>query len=58
MINMNEYWNASPLRAKSGSNTLLHCVSLSAVYSLLRPKSLFMRILVKTGILTHISVFM
>ncbi len=26
MINMNEYWNASPLRAKSGSNTLLHCV--------------------------------
>ncbi len=23
MINMNEYWNASPLRPKSGSNTLL-----------------------------------
>ncbi len=26
MINMNEYWTASPLRPKSGSNTLLHCV--------------------------------
>ncbi len=34
MINMNEYWNASPLRPKSGSNTLLHCV-----FSFLRPKS-------------------
>ncbi len=40
VINMNEYWNASPLRPKSGSNTLLHCVFSSAVYSLLRPKSL------------------
>ncbi len=37
MINMNEYWNASPLRAKSGSNIAPVCVSLSAVYSLLRP---------------------
>ncbi len=26
MIDMNEYWNASPLRPKSRSNTLLHCV--------------------------------
>ncbi len=43
MINMNEYWNASPLRPKSGSNItklLLNVFSLSAVYSLLRPKSL------------------
>ncbi len=58
MINMNEYWNASPLRAKSGSNIAPVCVSLSAVYSLLRPESLCLRILAKTGIMTHISVFM
>ncbi len=32
--------------------------SLSAVYSLLRPKSLCLRILAKMAILTHISVFM
>ncbi len=64
MINMNgkqnEYWTASPLRPKSGSNisTVTYAFSLSAVYSLLRPKSLCLRILAKTGILTHISVFM
>ncbi len=42
MINMNEYWNASPLRAKSGSNItklLLH-VFLFLPFTLLRPKSL------------------
>ncbi len=57
MINMNEYWNASPLRPKSGSN-IAQLLLLSAVYSLLRPKSLCLRILAKTGILMHISVFM
>ncbi len=47
MINMNgrqnEYWTASPLRPKSGSNIaklLLHAFFLSALYSLLKPKSL------------------
>ncbi len=35
-----------------------YAFSLSAVFSFLRPKSLFMRILAKTGILTHISAFM
>ncbi len=38
MINKNEYWNASPLRLKSGSNTLLHCVF--SIYRLLALKSL------------------
>ncbi len=49
MINMNgrqnEYWTASPLRPKSGSNTLLHCV-----FSFLKPKSLRLRTLAKTGV--------
>ncbi len=51
-----EYWTASPLRPKSGSNTLLH-VRCFQLFSLLRPKSLWlMRILAKTGIVTHINV--
>ncbi len=64
MINMNgrqnEYWTASPLRPKSGSNiaTVTYAFSLSSIYSLLSPKSLFTSILAKTGILMHISVFM
>ncbi len=33
-----EYWTASPLRPKSGSNILLHNAFFSADYSLLRPK--------------------
>ncbi len=37
MININTYWNASPLRPKSGSIIAPVCVSLPAVYSLLRP---------------------
>ncbi len=37
---------------------LLHMHFLSAIYSLLRPKSLCLRILANRGILTHISVFM
>ncbi len=40
MINMNgrqnEYWTASPLRPKSGSNTLLHMRFLLQLFSLLR----------------------
>ncbi len=36
----NEYWSASPLRPKSGSNTLLHMRFLLQLFSLLRPKSL------------------
>ncbi len=59
MINMNgrhnEYWTASPLRPKSGSNTLLHCV-FSFCHLLLRPKSLCLRILAKMGILMHVRV--
>ncbi len=57
MINMkdrqNEYWDASPLRPKSGSNTLLHCVfSFCRLLSLKTQITVFMRILAKTGILT------
>ncbi len=36
----NEYWTASPLRPKSGSNTLLHMRFLLQLFSFLRPKSL------------------
>ncbi len=36
----NEYWTASPLRPKSGSNTLLHMRFLLRLFSFLRPKSL------------------
>ncbi len=58
VINMNEYWNASPLRQKSGSNIVTVTSAFSfCLYSLLSPKSLLMRILAKTGILTHISVY-
>ncbi len=38
--------------------TVTYAFSLSAVYSFLRPKSLCLRILAKTGILMHISVFL
>ncbi len=62
MININdrqnEYWTASPLRAKSGSNivTVTYAFSLSDVYSLLRPKSLCLRILAKMGILIQVCL--
>ncbi len=36
----NEYWTASPLRPKSGSNTLLHMRFHFQLFSLLRPKAL------------------
>ncbi len=35
-----EYWSASPLRPKSGSNTLLHMRFHFQLFSLLRPKAL------------------
>ncbi len=45
------------VRIQYSQVTVTYAFSLSAVYSFLRPKSLCMRILAKTGILTHKCVY-
>ncbi len=61
MINMNdrqnEYRTDSPLRLKSGSNIAKLLLHMRFLF-LKTEVAVFMRILAKTGILTHISAFM